>query len=244
MDPLAEKNYSISPYAYCGGNPVNRIDPDGRLDMSGLLLLCAGANTAIRKVNAAIYNRLKSKYKVINRTYGDHIARNSSTSVNQPQIVRPIPIKQSTPMQQAAKTAQSQPQGEFKDANLEMYKNTVSNAMNDPVNKQLLTDPTFQFSASVILGGGPEAIISTSTKVGLFALENPHATEAIVGTGIGLFFSSFGQMQDVPSFKTGLPWIDNASQIVQTSMTAIDFFKSIAPQSNVQPVNNTDNEKK
>ena len=30
MDPLCEKYYHISPYAYCGGNPVNRIDPDGR----------------------------------------------------------------------------------------------------------------------------------------------------------------------------------------------------------------------
>ena len=30
MDPLCEKYYNISPYAYCGGNPVNRIDPDGR----------------------------------------------------------------------------------------------------------------------------------------------------------------------------------------------------------------------
>jgi hypothetical protein len=28
-DPLAEKYYSISPYAYCGNNPVIRIDPDG-----------------------------------------------------------------------------------------------------------------------------------------------------------------------------------------------------------------------
>jgi len=28
-DPLCEKYYSISPYAYCGGNPVNRFDPDG-----------------------------------------------------------------------------------------------------------------------------------------------------------------------------------------------------------------------
>ncbi|MEA4983826.1 hypothetical protein SDC9_67353 [bioreactor metagenome] len=29
-DPLAEKYYDISPYAWCGNNPVNRIDPDGR----------------------------------------------------------------------------------------------------------------------------------------------------------------------------------------------------------------------
>ena len=30
VDPLAEKYYSISPYAYCAGNPVNRIDYDGK----------------------------------------------------------------------------------------------------------------------------------------------------------------------------------------------------------------------
>ncbi len=30
MDPLAEKYYSISPYAWCGNNPVNFVDPDGR----------------------------------------------------------------------------------------------------------------------------------------------------------------------------------------------------------------------
>ena len=29
-DPLAEKNPGMSPYAYCGNNPVNVIDPDGR----------------------------------------------------------------------------------------------------------------------------------------------------------------------------------------------------------------------
>ena len=29
MDPLCEKYYNISPYAYCGGNPVNRIDLHG-----------------------------------------------------------------------------------------------------------------------------------------------------------------------------------------------------------------------
>ena len=29
MDPLAEKYYGISPYAYCGNNPVRFVDPDG-----------------------------------------------------------------------------------------------------------------------------------------------------------------------------------------------------------------------
>lgn len=32
MDPLCEKYYSVSPYAYCHNNPANRIDPDGRDD--------------------------------------------------------------------------------------------------------------------------------------------------------------------------------------------------------------------
>ena len=30
-DPLAEKYYHISPYAYCAGDPVNFVDPDGRI---------------------------------------------------------------------------------------------------------------------------------------------------------------------------------------------------------------------
>ena len=32
IDPLCEKYYNVSPYAYCSGNPVNRIDTDGRDD--------------------------------------------------------------------------------------------------------------------------------------------------------------------------------------------------------------------
>lgn len=29
-DPLAEDHYSVSPYAFCAGNPVNFVDPDGK----------------------------------------------------------------------------------------------------------------------------------------------------------------------------------------------------------------------
>ena len=31
MDPLCEVDYHTSPYAYCGGDPVNRVDKDGRI---------------------------------------------------------------------------------------------------------------------------------------------------------------------------------------------------------------------
>ena len=40
MDPLCEKYYSFSPYAYCENDPINSIDPDGRI---GLKLLLKGA---------------------------------------------------------------------------------------------------------------------------------------------------------------------------------------------------------
>ena len=30
VDPMSDKNPSISPYAYCAWNPVKLIDPDGR----------------------------------------------------------------------------------------------------------------------------------------------------------------------------------------------------------------------
>jgi RHS repeat-associated protein len=42
LDPLAEKYYAVSPYAYCNNNPVNAIDPDGR--DSYLLVWFSGEN--------------------------------------------------------------------------------------------------------------------------------------------------------------------------------------------------------
>ena len=36
IDPLAEKNYPYSPYNYCAGDPVNKIDPDGRDGMAAI----------------------------------------------------------------------------------------------------------------------------------------------------------------------------------------------------------------
>ena len=109
-------------------------------------------------------------------------------------------------------------------------------------------NPVLQTSASAILGGGAGAVAKTAAadvaplvfKSAQIAIENPNTTQRVLGVGIGLIVSKLsGQMQDVPQFTTGLPMVDNWSQISQTVMTSVDFFKSITPQTNVQPVNST-----
>lgn len=56
MDPLTEKRYSISPYAYCSGNPINRIDPDGMddyiLNRDGSTILALKTNDGNDKIYA------------------------------------------------------------------------------------------------------------------------------------------------------------------------------------------------
>ena len=105
VDPLAEKRPWMSPYVYCSDNPVNRTDPDGRWD---------GKPSEKNKVN------------------GVPTAPQSTTGFTAPrEVVRPTPIKQSTPMQQAMKTAQSQPLGEIKDANQVKFHEMHNEAMKD-----------------------------------------------------------------------------------------------------------------
>ncbi|MCQ2185670.1 MAG: toxin C-terminal domain-containing protein [Bacteroidales bacterium] len=45
MDPLAEKYFSISPYAYCNNNPVIFVDPDGKSPKDRLLGYVIGVST-------------------------------------------------------------------------------------------------------------------------------------------------------------------------------------------------------
>ena len=47
QDPLAEKYYNISPYAYCANNPVNFVDPDGRRWYDVVIGYAIGALTNI-----------------------------------------------------------------------------------------------------------------------------------------------------------------------------------------------------
>ena len=70
MDPLAEKYYSTSPYAWCGNNPIRNIDPDGRKiiiasDAIDHFLGVLGFNTYYRKVNNSL-TQLKEIHPEIN----------------------------------------------------------------------------------------------------------------------------------------------------------------------------------
>src|SRR5574344_1962542 len=49
VDSLAEKYYNVSPYVYCGNNPINAIDPDGK-KILGLLINSRNQIVFTRKV--------------------------------------------------------------------------------------------------------------------------------------------------------------------------------------------------
>ncbi len=65
MDPLCEKYYSISPYAYCANNPVNFIDPNGM----DIYMLRDDGTMILALKNDDKYDQLYA----IKRDEGDHL---------------------------------------------------------------------------------------------------------------------------------------------------------------------------
>jgi RHS repeat-associated protein len=73
MDPHAENYYSISPYAYCGNNPINKIDPTG-MDEWDIDSLGSVVNHTVTDKHDAFYivdaERKRVEEKSITYTYG------------------------------------------------------------------------------------------------------------------------------------------------------------------------------
>ncbi len=61
IDPLCEKYYSISPYAYCLNNPINAVDRDGRLVIfiNGMHAGSGGKSDYWVNIDKMIMNRIK-----------------------------------------------------------------------------------------------------------------------------------------------------------------------------------------
>ena len=71
QDPLAEKYYSTSPYAFCNNNPVNFVDPDGRI-----LYFAKGVSDKFKRQFAATVKFMNSK-----GTAGDLAKLHSSETI-------------------------------------------------------------------------------------------------------------------------------------------------------------------
>ncbi|MCM1503545.1 MAG: hypothetical protein NC115_12920 [Bacteroidales bacterium] len=71
MDPMAEKYYSVSPYAFCSGNPVNFVDPAGEK-----LYFAKGVSEEFKQQFAATIKFMNSK-----GTSGDIAKLNASDKV-------------------------------------------------------------------------------------------------------------------------------------------------------------------
>lgn len=80
MDPHAENEYSTSPFAYCGNNPVNAIDPNGQDYIFNIIRNKAGDITGL-EIKATVYitgtNASKDRASELNK-----LAKKTFTSRN------------------------------------------------------------------------------------------------------------------------------------------------------------------
>ena len=82
IDPMAEKYYWISPYAVCGDNPINKIDPFGmdnyRLDdKTGYFFLMEKTNEETDRVLAYHFNKKNNTYEKNSKWYQNKIRINN-----------------------------------------------------------------------------------------------------------------------------------------------------------------------
>ncbi len=79
-DPLSEKYYGISPYAYCAGDPVNLVDPDGK-----------STDEFVFDTNGRFVERREKEGKDVIIVQGENkeIEINFVDPVNDPKTIRP-----------------------------------------------------------------------------------------------------------------------------------------------------------
>ncbi|WP_254887077.1 RHS repeat domain-containing protein, partial [Bacteroides xylanisolvens] len=80
VDPLAEKYYGISPYAYCVNNPISLIDPDGKavqippffLGTANPLVTTGSRMTMLGTADKVVKALPKEEHHIILRSLGKH----------------------------------------------------------------------------------------------------------------------------------------------------------------------------
>ena len=124
MDPLSEKYYSTSPYAYCENDPVNTIDPDGRSGWKVLLKATYKIGKSVAKhgtkslTNAATYAEafkdIVDDTKTVfdsNASTGDRLIAGFSLLT---EIASPVSLNDANAINNIAKTAKNACHGNSK----------------------------------------------------------------------------------------------------------------------------------
>ena len=73
MDPLCEKYYNMSPYAYCGGDPVNLVDPSGEKIIPTLYKEIDNHGNAVGETNKVHSNLFYAGFYFSQTSYGKQI---------------------------------------------------------------------------------------------------------------------------------------------------------------------------
>ena len=205
-DPLAGKYHSLSPYNYCAGNPVNRIDYSGRADyvINGRVIGNDGVDDnrvlAIR-TETITKKELKETIKIIKTNSGNPDVLKNNTLVNK----NTIPIEPSIENRQTMVSIVSKDSGKggTLDANNREYGGSIENgkvveATPGPVSNpktepiayiELPTNvPTFHSHPSGTISEGPPAnTIGSSTNFS-FIQTPSNADIQNAGTNINYVF--------------------------------------------------------
>jgi hypothetical protein len=218
MDPLAEKYYGVSPYAYCEDSSIKLTDSNGKQPGDPL----STGVPAQQQSNGTWTMAQASSYVPTHRIL------ETKTIPSEDRLKTMLPASSGTI------TATETHLQETLDA-------TADNPMT-----QLETSPVIQgvsAGSAVAMVGAALTALGTSeaaTTIGVqiayktaqIILSNPTTTQVTVGVTLGLTQSVLMPLiPDVPQLNIS-PIVDFSSQLVQTGMTFTDFYKQFIGNSN------------
>jgi RHS repeat-associated protein len=211
-DPLAEKYYSVSPYAYCSNNPINRIDPDGNADFwvngkvignDGVddqrILVIKTTQTSFSEGEHRVDGAGLSK-KEFNATV-DFIKANSGNPEafqnNGMAYTNSIAIKSSADNRQAMvnEVSRDNGRGGTNDANNREYGGTISNGVVSIETPGSVANPSVNSEASISLpyGAGISRFHSHPSGTVVEGGTNSNTTSAVSSFGGQITTHSFNQ---------------------------------------------------